>query len=34
LEAARRQTLERFIATVLRELGPNLETAKAAVPQE
>ena len=33
-EAARRQTLERFIARVLRELEPNLETAKAAVPQE
>jgi len=34
LEAANRQTLERFIATVLRELQPELETTKAAVPQE
>jgi glycosyltransferase involved in cell wall biosynthesis len=34
LESARRQTLERFIAIVLRELQPELGTAKAAVPQE
>ena len=34
LEAARRQTLERFIATVHKELESNLETTKAAVPQE
>jgi glycosyltransferase involved in cell wall biosynthesis len=33
-EAARRQTLERFIATVQKELESNLETTKAAVPQE
>jgi glycosyltransferase involved in cell wall biosynthesis len=33
-EAAHRQTLERFIAAVLRELQPELGTAKAAVPQE
>jgi len=34
LLAARKQTLNRFIATVLRELNANMDAERAAVPQE
>jgi glycosyltransferase involved in cell wall biosynthesis len=34
LIAARKQTLGRFIAAVLRELNPNVPAGSAAVPQE
>jgi glycosyltransferase involved in cell wall biosynthesis len=34
LIAARKQTLDRFIATVLRELNRNVRAERAAVPQE
>jgi glycosyltransferase involved in cell wall biosynthesis len=34
LLAARKQTLERFISTVLRELNANVRAGRAAVPQE
>jgi len=34
LAAARTQTLDRFVAAVLRELDPNVRAAGAAVPQE
>jgi glycosyltransferase involved in cell wall biosynthesis len=34
LAAARKQTLERFIATVIRELRPKVDADRATVPQE
>ena len=34
LSTARKQTLGRFIAAVLRELNPNVPAGSAAVPQE
>jgi hypothetical protein len=34
LLAARKQTLDRFITTVLRELNTNIHAERTAVPQE